>query len=63
MIFKKTNENINICFPDSYAYIWFPYRKAKELEELKKDVFLAKNVNDKDHDAEKTKAKIQDLHR
>lgn len=39
------------------------HRKAKELEELKKVVFSVEHVNGKEHDKEKTKAKIQDLHR
>lgn len=42
-------------------------RRAKELEsnleELKKVVFAVKKVKDKEHDIEKTKAKIQDLQR
>lgn len=55
-------EELSITGSSPQEIIEAACRKAKELEELKKDVFLAKNVNDKDHDAEKTKAKIQDLH-
>lgn len=39
------------------------YRKANELEELKKVVFSVNTVKEKEHDIEKAKAKIQDLHR
>ncbi|XP_065928057.1 uncharacterized protein MCAP_0864-like [Magallana gigas] len=39
------------------------YRKANDLEELKKAVFSVNTVKVKEHDIEKAKAKIQDLHR
>lgn len=47
-----------------YKYI---YRNIKEMEtnldEVKKSVFKVKKVKDGEHDIEKTKAKIEDLHR